>query len=84
MLHDGAVVWRMNSQRQIDVHLVLLEDLIVILQREGGKYVLRAESSALTSASARNTSSYADYQKYQHSSIVSLKGLLTRDHAAGM
>jgi hypothetical protein len=94
MLHDGSLVWKINNQRQIDVHVVLLEDLIVILQREGGKYLLRAESSALASGRSEhrddkdplkyNTRDDVNYQKYLRSPIVNLKGLMTRTNAAGM
>ena len=92
MLHDGSLVWKINNQRQIDVHVVLLEDLIVILQREGGKYLLRAESSSLTTGRSDhrddkdlkyNANADINYQKYLRSPIINLRGLMTRTNAAG-
>jgi hypothetical protein len=93
MLHDGSLVWKINNQRQIDVHVVLLEDLVVILQREGGRYLLRAESSSLTSGRSEHrddkdplkytSKDDVNYQKYLRSPIVNLKGLMTRTNAAG-
>ena len=37
MLYDGALTWRISRSKQIDLHVLLLEDILVLLQKQDDK-----------------------------------------------
>ena len=74
MVHDGALVWRMSKTKQIDLHVILLEDILVLLQKQDEKLVLKCQTS--------NMSGKED-TKFTHSPILKLTNLLTRNVATG-
>ncbi|XP_075909738.1 rho guanine nucleotide exchange factor 11-like [Petromyzon marinus] len=51
MLHEGPLTWRLNKEKTLDLHVLLLEDLVVLLQRQEEKLVLRCHSQQLGGAS---------------------------------
>ncbi|XP_029306954.1 rho guanine nucleotide exchange factor 1 [Cottoperca gobio] len=46
MLYEGAVTWRLTKEKAIEVQCVLLEDLLVLLQRQDDKMVLKCQSKS--------------------------------------
>ena len=40
-MYEGGLVWRINKQKSIDLHVLLFEDIIVLLQKQDDKLVLR-------------------------------------------
>ena len=78
MLKDG-------KSKMIDVHVVLLEDILVILQKQDDKLVLKALSSkAMNSMQKSKDESKDENVKYTNTSpVVPLAGLLTRNVATG-
>ncbi|XP_039278678.1 uncharacterized protein LOC111045203 [Nilaparvata lugens] len=46
LIHEGALVWRIASRpKPIDLHVLLLEDVIILLQKQDEKYVLKFYSA---------------------------------------
>jgi len=76
MLYEGPLTWRMSRTKQIDLHVVLLEHILVLLQRQDDRLVLRCQSMVVV-AGKEDT-------KYTHSPIIKLNNLLTRSVATGM
>ncbi|XP_046852424.1 rho guanine nucleotide exchange factor 11-like isoform X2 [Xenia sp. Carnegie-2017] len=70
LLFDGPLTWRMSQSKYIDLHAILLEDLLVLLQKQDDKYVLKCQSMK----------SYQD-NKTTHSPVLKLSTVLTRNVA---
>jgi hypothetical protein len=65
LLYDGILTWRLSQDKDIEVHVVLLEDAIVLLQRQDEKLVLRCQSRE-------------DRSPHSHSPIICLGAVLAR------
>jgi len=77
MLYEGPLTWRISRTKQIDLHGVLLENILVLLQKQDDRLVLRCQSMTVV-AGKEDT-------KYTHSPIIKLSNkLLTRSVATGM
>ena len=74
MIYDGLLTWRIRN-KQIEVHVVLLEDILVLLQKQDERLVLRCQSTTVTPG--------RDDTKFTHSPIIKLSNLLTRNVATG-
>nr|XP_055066059.1 rho guanine nucleotide exchange factor 1b isoform X2 [Misgurnus anguillicaudatus] len=46
MLFEGPLTWRLTKEKAIDVHCVLLSDLMVLLQKQDDKMVLKCQSKS--------------------------------------
>lgn len=46
MLYEGTVTWRVTKEKAIEVQCVLLGDLLVLLQRQDDKMVLKCQSKS--------------------------------------
>ncbi|XP_028435937.1 rho guanine nucleotide exchange factor 1 isoform X3 [Perca flavescens] len=46
MLYEGSVTWRVTKEKAIEVQCVLLVDLLVLLQRQDDKMVLKCQSKS--------------------------------------
>lgn len=71
LLHYGTLVWKINAQRLIDVHVLLLDTHIVILERRETRYVLRQQNVSIGG------------DQFLYSPIVDLPGMLVRPNAGG-
>jgi len=66
------LTWRLSRAKEIEVHVVLLEDAIVLLQRQDEKLVLRFQTKEDRSVT-----------HCPHSPIIQLSTMLTRGVANG-
>lgn len=73
LLYEGILTWRLNKQKSIDVHVILLEDILVLLQKQEEKYFLRFHNTNILSG--------REDTKVAHSPILKLHHLFTRDVA---
>ncbi|XP_073703893.1 rho guanine nucleotide exchange factor 1 [Garra rufa] len=46
MLFEGPLTWRVTKEKAIDVHCVLLSDLLVLFQKQDDKMVLKCQSKS--------------------------------------
>ncbi|KAM8735568.1 rho guanine nucleotide exchange factor 1 isoform 3-T3 [Acanthopagrus schlegelii] len=46
MLYEGPLTWKVTKEKAIDVQCVLLEDLLVLLQKQDDKMVLKCQSKS--------------------------------------
>ena len=74
MHYDGQLQWRLG-RKHVDVHAVLLEDILVLLQRADDKLVLKCQSTTVVTGK--------EDTKFTHSPIIKLTNLLTRNVATG-
>ncbi|KAM8927090.1 rho guanine nucleotide exchange factor 12 [Pelodytes ibericus] len=51
MIHEGPLAWKVNRDKTIDLYTLLLEDSLVLLQKQDDKLILRCHSKILTSTS---------------------------------
>ncbi|XP_065563903.1 uncharacterized protein LOC136029437 isoform X6 [Artemia franciscana] len=51
LVHEGPLTWRCKDRRPIDLHVLVLEDSIVLLQKDDNKYVLKYHTVSSTSGS---------------------------------
>jgi hypothetical protein len=75
MLHEGPLTWRISRAKQIDLHVVLLDEILLLLQRQDERLVLRCQNTTVVAGK--------DDTKYTHSPIIKLTNLLTRNVATG-
>ncbi|XP_043357791.1 rho guanine nucleotide exchange factor 11 isoform X10 [Dermochelys coriacea] len=56
MIHEGALSWRISKEKTLDLNVLLLEDLLVLLQKQDEKLVLKFHSkTALGSSDTKQT-----------------------------
>lgn len=75
LVHEGQVTWRLSRQKSLEVLMVLLEDLLVLLQRQDERLVLRFHSTVLSAVSKEEGA------KIMYSPVLRLQHVLTRDVA---
>uniref|UniRef100_A0A8D0H3M1 Rho guanine nucleotide exchange factor 12 n=1 Tax=Sphenodon punctatus TaxID=8508 RepID=A0A8D0H3M1_SPHPU len=51
MIHEGPLTWKVNRDKTIDLYTLLLEDILVLLQKQDDRLVLRCHSTILASTS---------------------------------
>ncbi|KAJ6652418.1 hypothetical protein lerEdw1_011536 [Lerista edwardsae] len=51
MIHEGPLSWRISKDKTVDLHVLLLEDLLVLLQRQDERLVLKCHSKTALGAS---------------------------------
>ncbi|CAM5072277.1 unnamed protein product [Eretmochelys imbricata] len=44
LVHEGDLTWRVSKDKAVDVHVLLLDDILVLLQRQEERLVLRCHS----------------------------------------
>ncbi|XP_049633957.1 rho guanine nucleotide exchange factor 12 [Suncus etruscus] len=72
MIHEGPLVWKVNRDKTIDLYTLLLEDILVLLQKQDDRLVLRCHSKILASS--------AD-SKHTFSPVIKLNTVLVRQVA---
>ncbi|XP_069073973.1 rho guanine nucleotide exchange factor 11 isoform X2 [Pleurodeles waltl] len=56
MIHEGPLNWRIAKDKTVDMHVLLLEDLLVLLQKQDEKLILKCHSkTALGSSDTKQT-----------------------------
>ncbi|KAM6217194.1 rho guanine nucleotide exchange factor 11 [Rhynchocyon petersi] len=56
MIHEGPLTWRISKDKTLDLHVLLLEDLLVLLQKQDEKLLLKCHSkTAVGSADSKQT-----------------------------
>lgn len=48
LVHEGPLTWRVTKDKAIEVHVLLLDDLLLLLQRQDEKWLLKSHSRTLT------------------------------------
>lgn len=74
-MYDGTLTWRLNRDRLINLHVVLLEGILLLLQKQDEKLVLRCQSTLIV-AGKEDT-------KLTHSPIIKLSNVLVKPVATG-
>ncbi|XP_074786488.1 rho guanine nucleotide exchange factor 1 isoform X2 [Athene noctua] len=72
LVHEGPLTWRVTRDKAVDVHVLLLDDLLVLLQRQEERLVLRCHSRTITPAPDG---------KQMLSPIIKLSSAMTREVA---
>ncbi|KAF2364275.1 Dbl (DH) domain [Trinorchestia longiramus] len=63
LIYEGPLTWRLSkSQKNVDLHVLVLEKFIVLLQKDSDKYVLKNYS--LNKASIKEDSSHSPIIKF--------------------
>lgn len=48
LVHEGPLTWRVTKDKAVEVHVLLLDDLLLLLQRQDEKLLLKSHSRTLT------------------------------------
>nr|XP_012807106.1 rho guanine nucleotide exchange factor 1 isoform X2 [Jaculus jaculus] len=48
LIHEGPLTWRVTKDKAVEVHVLLLEDLLLLLQRQDERLLLKSHSRTLT------------------------------------
>ncbi|XP_041082148.1 rho guanine nucleotide exchange factor 1-like isoform X2 [Polyodon spathula] len=46
MIHEGALTWRVTKEKSVDVQVLLLSDILVLLQKQDDKMLLKCQSKS--------------------------------------
>ncbi|NXY12294.1 ARHG1 factor, partial [Pteruthius melanotis] len=74
LVHEGPLTWRVTRDKAVEVQVLLLDDLLVLLQRQEERLVLRCHSRALAPAPDG---------KQMLSPVIRLRSAMTREVATG-
>uniref|UniRef100_A0A8C5U3I0 Rho guanine nucleotide exchange factor 1 n=1 Tax=Malurus cyaneus samueli TaxID=2593467 RepID=A0A8C5U3I0_9PASS len=74
LVHEGPLTWRIARDKAVEVQVLLLDDLLVLLQRQEERLVLRCHSRALAAAPDG---------KQMLSPVIRLRSAMTREVATG-
>ncbi|NXN15118.1 ARHGB factor, partial [Indicator maculatus] len=72
MIHEGPLSWRISKDKAVDLHVLLLEDLLVLLQKQDEKLVLKCHSKTALGSSDN---------KQSFSPVLKLNSVLIRSVA---
>ncbi|XP_032173964.1 rho guanine nucleotide exchange factor 11 isoform X6 [Mustela erminea] len=72
MVHEGPLSWRIGKDKSLDLHVLLLEDLLVLLQRQDEKLLLKCHSKTAAGSSD---------SKQTFSPVLKLNAVLVRSVA---
>ena len=75
LIYEGALTWRTKGQKNVDLHVVLLEEYILLLQKQDDKYVLKFHSI--------NYLNSKEESKCTHRPIIKIATVLVRPVATG-
>ncbi|XP_043914957.1 rho guanine nucleotide exchange factor 11 isoform X3 [Protopterus annectens] len=70
MIHEGPLTWQISKDKTIDIQVLLLEDLLVLLQKQDDRYLLKFHIKAVTAN-----------VKQALNPVLKLKSMLVRDVA---
>ncbi|CAL1531771.1 unnamed protein product [Lymnaea stagnalis] len=73
LIFDGPLIWKLRSHRTVDLHVLLFDDMLVLLQKQDDRYILKCQST--------NVQAARDEHKYTHSPVLRLQNLLARNLA---
>ncbi|KAH9492855.1 Rho guanine nucleotide exchange factor 11 [Bulinus truncatus] len=73
LIFDGPLTWKLRSHRTVDLHVLLFDDKLVLLQKQDEKYILKCQNT--------NVQSARDDHKYTHTPVLRLQNLLARSLA---
>ncbi|XP_015282233.1 PREDICTED: rho guanine nucleotide exchange factor 1-like [Gekko japonicus] len=74
LVYEGPLTWRVTRDKSVDVHVLLLDDILVLLQKQEERLVLKCHS--------RNITPTPD-GKQMLSPIIKLNSAMTREVATG-
>ncbi|XP_075696444.1 rho guanine nucleotide exchange factor 1 isoform X4 [Rhinoderma darwinii] len=50
LIYEGALTWRVSKDKSFDVHVLLLDDILMLLQKQDERLVLKCQSRTITPA----------------------------------
>ncbi|GFQ95590.1 rho guanine nucleotide exchange factor 12 [Trichonephila clavata] len=73
LLYEGPLLWRHSKQKHIEMHIVLMEDILILFQKQDDKYILKFHNTILTSG--------REDTKVMHSPILRVQNIFSRENA---
>ena len=81
LIYDGPLTMKLGDTKRfktIDLHVVLLEDCIMLLQKQDDKYLLKFHTTTF------GTTGAPQGQKFCHSPVIKFSTMLVRPVATGI
>ncbi|KAM8926979.1 rho guanine nucleotide exchange factor 1 isoform 1-T1 [Pelodytes ibericus] len=47
LIHEGPLIWRVSKDKSVDVHVLLLDDMLMLLQKQDERLVLKCQSRTI-------------------------------------
>ena len=82
LIYDGQLTMKLGETKRfktIDLHVLLLEDCIMLLQRQDDKYLLKFHTSTV----GTNVGQSPAGGKFCHSPVIKFSSMLVRPVATG-
>jgi len=67
------MLWRLGGGKQVDVHVALFADIIVLMQKQENRLVLRSHNVEVASK-----------EKIEHGPVIKLQEVIVKPYEAGM
>lgn len=80
LLYDGILTMKLGKTKTVDLHVLLLEDCVMLLQKQDDKYLLKYHMTNSLGVSAANQ---ANMGKACFAPIIKVSNLLIRPNATG-
>ncbi|KAM4651915.1 rho guanine nucleotide exchange factor 1 isoform 3-T3 [Discoglossus pictus] len=48
LIHEGSLTWRVSKDKAVDVHVLLLDDILMLMQKQDERLVLKCQSRTIT------------------------------------
>ncbi|KAG9470694.1 hypothetical protein GDO78_017010 [Eleutherodactylus coqui] len=74
LIYEGALTWRVSKDKSVDVHVLLLDDILMLFQKQDERLVLKCQSRTITPAPDG---------KLMLSPIIKLNTAMAREVATG-
>jgi len=74
LLRDGKMMWRLGGGKQVEVHVALFTDIILLMLRQEGRLVLRSQNVIVV----------AGKENIVHGPVIKLDKLIVQPYAAGV
>ncbi|XP_041372908.1 rho guanine nucleotide exchange factor 11-like isoform X4 [Gigantopelta aegis] len=84
LVHDDHLMWRLRPNRLMDVHVLLFEDILVLLQKQDDKLILgqiNLSPRVDRDTKDRDAKDTKDKYSYTHSPVLQIRNLLARNVA---
>ncbi|XP_066031010.1 rho guanine nucleotide exchange factor 11-like [Chamaea fasciata] len=75
MIHEGPLAWRVGKDKSVELHVLLLDELLVLLQRQDERLLLKCHGKGAPAGAADGRQSF--------SPVLRLSSLLVRSVATG-
>ncbi|XP_071842213.1 rho guanine nucleotide exchange factor 11-like isoform X4 [Apostichopus japonicus] len=81
LLYDSPLIWKLSRSKSLEMHAMLLEEYVVLLQKQDEKFILKFHSTSSAVGPLQGETSVNNNKRNTHSPIITLSTTLCRQVA---